>query len=166
MELEQYLEIIGQWVTFDTVIQFFVIYIFIIWASLVIWVTKDITNRTSSLLLQILSVLLVLIGTPFGIFIYLLIRPSSTLLERYYEDEYESEVWDTHCRACDELVQNDFHFCPHCEVQLLIDCIWCQKSVRKEWHVCPYCGHKHESEDTTSKPKKKPTKKAKKQATK
>lgn len=73
-------------ITFEVFLKFIVIYFFIIWISLLIWIIKDISNRTDSILLQILAVFIILFLTPFWIFIYLIIRPSKTLLERYYEE--------------------------------------------------------------------------------
>lgn len=72
----------------NTLIRFAGIYLLVIWVSVVIWVIKDITNRSDNVLLQVLSVLTVLVFTPLGIFIYLLIRPQSTLFERLYEREF------------------------------------------------------------------------------
>jgi len=62
-------------VTLKNVIIFSVLYFFVIWISLLAWVIKDITNRTDKLYLQIISVLIILIFTPLGIFLYLLVRP-------------------------------------------------------------------------------------------
>ena len=77
-------------ITFDTFIKFFVLYFFIIWISVLLWVMKDISNRTNNVLLQIVSVLIILILSPFWIFIYLLIRPSDTLFEKYYNEIEEN----------------------------------------------------------------------------
>jgi hypothetical protein len=73
-------------ITYEMFIKFVVIYFFIIWISLLVWVVKDISNRTDNILLQILSVATILIFTPIGIFIYFIIRPSKTFLERSYEE--------------------------------------------------------------------------------
>ncbi len=71
-------------ITFDVFIEFTILYFFIIWISILLWVMKDISNRTNNIILQIVSVLIILFFTPFWIFIYLLIRPSNTLFEKYY----------------------------------------------------------------------------------
>lgn len=65
-----------------------VLYIFVIWFCIVVWVAKDISNRTRSIVLQIFSILIVLFLTPLGIFIYLLIRPQKTLFEKIFEEEF------------------------------------------------------------------------------
>jgi hypothetical protein len=51
---------------------------------------KDISNRTNSIILQVISVLIILILTPFWIFVYLIIRPSNTLFEKYYNEIEEN----------------------------------------------------------------------------
>jgi hypothetical protein len=80
-------------VTFEMFLKLLVIYFFIIWISLLVWVMKDISNRTESILLQIVSIFIILIFTPFGIFIYLIIRPGKTLLERSYDEiEYNLDI--------------------------------------------------------------------------
>ena len=78
----------------NTIVSLAVWYFFIVWISIIIWVTKDITNRTNSLFLQIFSILIVLLWTPLSVVIYLLIRPSRTLFEKYYDYTYEEEYYD------------------------------------------------------------------------
>ena len=58
----------------------------IIWIAILLWVIKDIANRTDNVLLQVISILIILFLTPFGIFVYLLIRPTKTIFEKYYEE--------------------------------------------------------------------------------
>ena len=77
-------------VNFEMALKFAVLYVFIVWIATVVWVIKDITNRTSIIILQILCILLVVLFPFIGIFIYLLIRPSNTLLEKYYSEIEEN----------------------------------------------------------------------------
>jgi hypothetical protein len=60
-DLTPYIEQLYNNITFETVIKFMIVYFFIIWIALLIWVTKDIVNRTSSVLLQIISILIILL---------------------------------------------------------------------------------------------------------
>ncbi len=70
-------------------------YFFIIWAAFIIWVIKDVTNRTTNILVQTLAIFIILFFTPiFGLPIYLLIRPRTTLFEQYYEQEEAEETVD------------------------------------------------------------------------
>lgn len=82
---------IWDFMTLENIIKFIVIYFFIIWVAIIVWVIKDIRVRTNNILFQIISVLIVLIWTPFAIFIYLLLRPGKTIYERYY-DEIEDNL--------------------------------------------------------------------------
>lgn len=129
-------------------------YFFIIWAAFIIWVIKDITNRTTNILIQTLSIFLILLLTPiFGLPIYLLIRPRTTLFEQYYEegdfeegegeDDGEGEDFH-HCPHCNYLVSSEFRFCPKCAIELTKTCTACNKQIRTEWVICPYCGNKEE----------------------
>lgn len=77
-------------VTFESVIKFLLLYFFVIWIALLIWIIKDIKNRTNNVFIQILSVLIILFLTPLWIFIYLLIRPGKTLYEKHYDEIEEN----------------------------------------------------------------------------
>jgi lysylphosphatidylglycerol synthetase-like protein (DUF2156 family) len=81
-----FLDYLMNLITLKWVIIFFVAYFFIIWISIIVWVIKDISNRTDRLFLQILSIFVVFIFGPFWIFLYLLLRPSKTLVEKSYEE--------------------------------------------------------------------------------
>ncbi len=70
-----------------------IIYLGVLWIALIIWVTKDITNRTHNLVFQICSILLIVIFTPlFGLLLYLILRPTKTLMDRYVEELIEEEI--------------------------------------------------------------------------
>jgi hypothetical protein len=152
-DLTPYIEEFYNYITFETVIKFMIVYFFIIWITLLIWVTKDIINRTSSIFLQIISILIILLWTPLGIFIYLLIRPSKTLFEKYHNEvesnldimeeiieEKNKDFWDTlHCFSCESPILPAFNFCPTCKTELKVDCKGCDKHIYKNWKLCPYC---------------------------
>lgn len=89
------------WINPDILFRSVIIYFFVVWFCLVIWVVRDITNRTHSLLFQVLSILMVLLLTPLGIFIYLLLRPQKTLFEQVFESEF--------IRLDSEYAKNDKH---------------------------------------------------------
>ena len=63
-----------------------VIYLGVLWLSIIIWVTRDAINRSSSLLFQVMAILLNIIFPVLGILLYLIIRPGKTIQERYYEE--------------------------------------------------------------------------------
>jgi len=94
-----FISVIFENMTLEIGMKILVVYLLLLWLGIAVRVTKDILNRTNSILLQMLCILLILVGTPLGIFFYLLIRPSRTLYERYYEelaldgDEEEKPRW-------------------------------------------------------------------------
>jgi hypothetical protein len=62
------------------------IYLGVLWLALIAWVARDVIGRSRSLLFQTLMILLNM-GLPvFGLFVYLLLRPPKTLMERYYDE--------------------------------------------------------------------------------
>lgn len=136
-------------------------YFFIIWGAFIIWVIKDITNRTTNILVQTLSIFIILFFTPlFGLPIYLLIRPRTSLFEQYYEEEEVEETIDDveefyHCPGCNHKVSRDFKFCPKCTFELTVSCPSCKKRIHTDWALCPYCGEKDIApEKSTTKNKK------------
>ena len=139
----------------DMIIKGIIVYLLIIWAAFIIWVIKDISNRTTSLILQTVAIMLIIGLTPvFGLPIYLLIRPRTTLFERYYTegsagDESTQEVLV--CYKCGESIDGDFFYCPACRERLLAPCASCSKMNRTQWHVCPYCGANHPEESEKAK---------------
>lgn len=58
----------------------------VLWVCFIFWVAKDISNRTLNAGLQMLSILLVVFFSAPGFFVYLLIRPEKTLLEKDFEE--------------------------------------------------------------------------------
>lgn len=83
---------VGRWVemitapSFKTVQLALVIYVGLLWLSIIIWVTRDAIHRSESVLFQAFAILLNLVFPVLGILIYLIVRPSKTTMERYYED--------------------------------------------------------------------------------
>lgn len=75
---------------FEMALKFAVLYMCIVWIATIVWVIKDITNRTSNVLGQIICILMVVLLPFIGIFMYLLVRPSNTLLEKYYGEIEEN----------------------------------------------------------------------------
>lgn len=61
-------------------------YLGLLWLAIIIWVTRDSIHRSRSLLFQTFSILLNILIPILGVLLYLIIRPSQTLLERYYQE--------------------------------------------------------------------------------
>lgn len=124
------------------------VYAAALWISLIIWITRDAINRSNNLLFQIFVIILNIILPVFGLIIYLIIRPTRTLLERYYEDlEYRALVDNgeerTVCQKCKTDLSSDYIYCPNCADKLRQTCLNCKKEYSKKWKNCPYCGVKY-----------------------
>jgi|GEM_PF-684848 len=117
-------------------------YAAILWLALIIWVTRDVIHRSGNLLLQLFAVLLNVFLPLLGLVIYLIIRPSKTLLEKYYEDmEYRTlHGGEEFCSNCGLTVLREFSFCPRCAEKTKNECGHCKKSSATRWQLCPYCG--------------------------
>ncbi len=128
-------------VTLKNVIIFSILYFFVIWISILVWVLRDILNRTDNIFLQIFSVLTVLLFTPLWIFLYLLIRPSKTLFEKYYfevEDNLDY-LWED---IVDKIWEENFK---------TVKCSKCLEKIREEFKYCPYCKKKIKQKDNKDK---------------
>ena len=149
--LKLYINYLWEKLTIESFLKMIVIYFFIVWISLIIWVYKDITNRTESILLQLFSILLVTIFTPFWFFIYLLVRPTRSIFESFYEEvegnldilsqTIKNSIID--CPKCGSSVNANYNFCPHCNDEIQGECRWCGKKMFFDWKLCPYCGKKN-----------------------
>ncbi len=133
-------------------------YIALLWIAIILWVTKDITNRSDSIFFQIICISLVIFLTPiFGLIIYLILRPSKTLTEQYYE-EMQENFWSheensvniEHCPHCMARCGKEFKFCPACGEQVGEACESCKENNHIQWTSCPYCGVKKVTEDHPS----------------
>lgn len=144
------------WLTFESFLKLIVVYFFIVWIAIIIWVTKDIINRTNNVLFQIFAILTVLLWTPLGIVIYLLVRPNKTLFEQYYEEssvieedysiaEKQEEIKKINCPNCEYEINPEYKFCPNCRACLKKSCISCNKEIKPDWSCCPYCWKNQEN---------------------
>jgi len=125
------------------------IWALLLWLSVVVWVYRDIRDRTRDSSLQTLSVFVVLMFFPGfnlpGLSLYLLMRPRETLEEAYArsleEEALLRELGDEgSCPSCRRLVDKDFQFCPSCQTQLRDQCAKCERLLSFSWVACPSCG--------------------------
>lgn len=149
------------WISLEFFLYAMVVYFFVVWIAVLLWVTRDIMKRTHNWLYQIICIFTVLFWTPLGVFLYLIIRPGKTLLEKYYdedmygnfESEYESEVAEEietplvyTCFSCHKGIEKSFHFCPYCSVKLKKECVKCCAEIQANWNTCPFCWEDQKSE--------------------
>ncbi len=125
------------------------IWALLLWLSVVVWVYRDIRDRSRDSSLQTLSVFIVLLFFPGlnvpGLALYLLMRPRDTLEEAYArsleEEALLRELGDEgSCPSCRRLVEKDFQFCPSCQTQLKDQCAKCERLLSFSWVACPTCG--------------------------
>jgi RNA polymerase subunit RPABC4/transcription elongation factor Spt4 len=121
-------------------------YGFVLWLGSVVWTYRDMSERTHDGWSQAVAVLLVLVFSVPGLFLYLILRPHETLAEAY-ERRLEAEALmrdapaePRSCRRCARPVQEDFLLCPHCRTNLREPCSGCGRALDLDWVACPYCG--------------------------
>lgn len=153
--------------TFEDFVKIIAIYLLLLWASIVVWVTKDIINRTNNIFLQIFAILTVLLWTPLWVILYFMIRPSQTLFERHYEENdlmdeesyaldlidklekvLKDHTWELECRGCKFPVKKNYKYCPICRIELVKRCDSCGKEMSENLNYCPDCGHDQEEKVT------------------
>lgn len=119
----------------------------VLWLGTVLWVYRDIQERTHDTWTHHVSWLLVLFFNIPGLILYLVLRPGETLLEAY-ERRLEKEALMAElperrtCPGCARPVKEDFLLCPNCRAALRESCSGCGRALELSWAVCPYCGAK------------------------
>lgn len=121
----------------------------LLWLSIIVWVYRDMRDRTRDLALQVLSVFVVLMFFPGfnipGLALYLMLRPRETLEEAYArsleEEALLREIGDEgECPSCRRFVERAWRACPYCQTQLKDVCGECEQLLSFNWIACPYCG--------------------------
>lgn len=106
----------------------------------VIRVAKDVSARTNSTLLQIVSILLVTFFSPIiGLPLYHIIKPIW-----YKKDKMprrEACISNTTiCQSCWMVNSKDYKCCINCWKKLTIKCKECDTEYPHNYHYCPKCG--------------------------
>jgi RNA polymerase subunit RPABC4/transcription elongation factor Spt4 len=120
-------------------------YALVLWLSAIVWVYRDVRNRTSDQASQLIAVVLVALFNLPGLIVYLVIRPQATIsdaYERSLEAEailHELQLASTACQNCRRPIDDDYNVCPHCRIVLREPCRTCGRLVRTSWNACPYC---------------------------
>jgi RNA polymerase subunit RPABC4/transcription elongation factor Spt4 len=121
----------------------------LLWLSIIVWVYRDIRERSRDLGLQVLAVFVVMIFFPGfnipGLALYLMLRPRESLEESYArsleEEALLREIGDEGmCPSCRRFVEKDWRLCPFCATQLKDVCSKCQQLLSFNWVACPLCG--------------------------
>jgi RNA polymerase subunit RPABC4/transcription elongation factor Spt4 len=120
-------------------------YLFVMWAAALYWTYRDSGSRSRDPVMQGVAVGTVLIFNLPGLLLYLILRPKTTLTERY-EQRLEAEALlheireQPACPQCRRKVEDDYVTCPYCRVALRTACESCGKGLAFGWVACPYCG--------------------------
>lgn len=126
----------------------------LLWLSIIVWVYRDIRERTRDLGLQVLAVFVVMMFFPGfnipGLALYLMLRPRETLEEAYArsleEEALLREIGDEGmCPSCRRFVERSWRLCPFCATQLKDVCSQCEQLLSFNWVACPYCGTERRS---------------------
>ena len=121
----------------------------LLWLSIIVWVYRDIRDRTRDLGLQVMAVFVVMMFFPGfnipGLALYLMLRPREALEEAYArsleEEALLREIGDEGlCPSCRRFVERAWRVCPFCQTHLKDVCQECSQLLSFNWVVCPYCG--------------------------
>lgn len=117
-----------------------------LWFALAVWTFRDIERRSSSIVVQVLATLVVVLGFIPGIAIYLLLRPGETAeqrMQREVEESYLAQELGSVpvCPGCSRAIRDEFIFCPDCGTSLRRTCGSCGRLVDANWSICAFCGH-------------------------
>lgn len=114
-------------------------FLIFLWLISIIWVAKDISARTNSTLLQIVSILLVTLLTPIiWLPLYKIIKPvwykKDTIPRR------EACITNTvTCYNCKSINPKEYACCINCWEKLKTTCKQCGKEFPHIYHYCSCC---------------------------
>jgi hypothetical protein len=120
-------------------------YLAVMWIAALYWVYRDAAQRSRDPIAHYLAVGAVLLFNLPGLLLYLILRPKTTLTERY-EQQLEAEALlheirdQPSCPQCRRRIGEDFLTCPYCRTSLRMACESCSRALAFGWVVCPYCG--------------------------
>src|SRR5574341_1591493 len=125
------------------------VWLLLLWLSIIVWVYRDVRDRTRDLGLQVLAVFVVMMFFPGfnipGMALYLMLRPRETLEEAYArsleEEALLREIGDEGiCPSCRRFTERGWRVCPFCQTQLKDVCTKCEQLLSFSWVSCPFCG--------------------------
>src|SRR5437870_1913574 len=120
----------------------------LLWLSIIVWVYRDVRERTRDLGLQVLAVFVSMMFFPGfnipGLALYLMLRPRESLEEAYArsleEEALLREIGDEGlCPSCRRFTERNWQVCPYCQTQLKDVCSNCEQLLSFSWLVCPHC---------------------------
>lgn len=133
----------------------------LLWLSIIVWVYRDIRDRTRDIGLQVLAVFVGMVFFPGfnipGLALYLMLRPRDSLEEAYArsleEEALLREIGDEGlCPSCRRFSEKHWRTCPFCQTQLKDVCMQCSQLLSFNWVACPFCGTQRRSGAPTVSP--------------
>ena len=134
------------------------VWLLLLWLSIIVWVYRDIRDRTRDLGLQVLAVFVVMMFFPGmnlpGLALYLMLRPRESLEDAYArsleEESLLREIGDEGvCPSCRRFVERGWKTCPFCQTQLRDVCRKCEQLLSFNWVACPFCGEQRRGGQAT-----------------
>src|ERR1700730_17082130 len=131
--------------TVSLVVDLLVLFLVVIWLSLIYWTYADARRRIADPMLigcATAASLFPYVGT----LVYMIVRPPE-YLDDVRERELEMQAAEARlaelgyhlCPHCDYEVEKDFLRCPHCMRKLKDPCMSCGKPLDPIWKICPFC---------------------------
>ena len=136
----------------------FLFYFLLIWFASIVWIVRDISNRTRDSISIFIALLIAIILPFIGLPIYFILRPSITLSESF-ESNLEQQLLLTEIynvdicsnMRCKKPLKENWISCVYCGRVERTLCAkpQCNTILSKKWTFCPKCG-------TSSKPAQEP----------
>lgn len=135
--MELWLDFFNEGIIQNVIYSWFFVIIFI-WFWTILWVVKDISNRTDSFFLQFLSILISIVPF-FWIMIYFLIRPIRYKFDKIFWRE--SIIANTMiCPKCWNNNLKENNYCDDCWESLKCSCKECKQKFPITDEYCKNCG--------------------------
>lgn len=137
------------------------IYFVLIWLAAAYWAFRDLQHRTANPVAPYLGAALIILFTPilfpFGIVLYRILRPGTTVAERNERALAEEAMMveiesQPHCANCARQVHADWIICPTCRNRLRRVCPNCSRLVELDWSLCAWCGKDFERPEMLREP--------------
>ena len=137
------------------------LFFIVLWLSVAFWAYRDLQSRTTNPVAPYLAAALIILFTPvlfpFGVVLYKILRPGTTvadqneraLAEEAMMVEIESQP---HCANCARQVHADWIICPTCRNRLRRVCPNCSRLVELDWSLCAWCGKDFERPEALREP--------------
>lgn len=106
----------------------------------IIWVWKDIASRTNNILLQIVSIILITVFSPFiGLPLYIIVRPVWYKKDNIPRRE-ACALNMISCYNCGTFNPKEYECCIKCWEKLRIKCKQCTEQYPHSYQYCNKCG--------------------------